>query len=507
MIVIYVLMLVLFLINSLFNIQMLQQNSYNGKHKYFLYILRDYKNNYLVNALKIIFLILTCLINTKIFVILGLIVYILYEYKIYEKHKEKLPLKFTKRVFRISCLNLIFFLSFSFNYKLLLTYIIFNSWILIFIVFILTPVEKIIFNSYKNKALAKLNKMQGINIIGITGSFGKTSTKMILNSILSVKYKGFFTPGSYNTPNGVVLTLNNEKSIFNDYFICEMGARKNGDIKELCDIVKPKYGIITSVGPAHLESFKSIDNVCKTKFELGESLKEDGLLILNKDSKYLREYKLKNKVKVVWVGIDKDADVMAKDIKITNKGTTFKLVIEKSSIMVNTILLGEKNIYNILESAALAYNLGLSLNEIKQGILNIKPIQHRLEIKQYNNITVIDDSFNANPEGAKNALEVLSLMEGKKIVITPGMIEMGSSQEELNFAFGKNIAEVADEVYLIGENQTKPIKNGIESVNKKFNVHVYNRFIKAYNDIIKASGNEKIVILIENDLPDAYMEG
>ena len=198
---------------------------------------------------------------------------------------------------------------------------------------------------------------------------------------------------------------------------------------------------------------------------------------------------------------------MAKDIKITNKGTTFKLVIEKSSIMVNTILLGEKNIYNILESAALAYNLGLSLNEIKQGILNIKPIEHRLEIKQYNNITVIDDSFNANPEGAKNALEVLSLMEGKKIVITPGMIEMGVSQEELNFAFGKNIAEVADEVYLIGENQTKPIKQGIESVNKKFNVHVYNRFIKAYNDIIKASGNEKIVILIENDLPDAYMEG
>ena len=209
----------------------------------------------------------------------------------------------------------------------------------------------------------------------------------------------------------------------------------------------------------------------------------------------------------VWVGIDNDADVMAKDIKITNKGTTFKLVIGKSSIMVNTILLGEKNIYNILESAALAYNLGLSLNEIKQGILNIKPIEHRLEIKQYNNITVIDDSFNANPEGAKNALEVLSLMEGKKIVITPGMIEMGSSQEELNFTFGKNIAEVADEVYLIGENQTKSIKNGIESVNKKFNIHVYNRFIKAYNDIIKATGDEKIVILIENDLPDAYMEG
>lgn len=518
-----VLLDVLFLYTSLYELQMLQQNSYNEKGKFYKYLLSDIKSNYKIYLLKYLFGIALLLSDSMNFLLFSffiviMAVLILFSFLNYEKYNQKLPLKFTKRVFRIITFDYILFLALQLYTIFMslpvlggisLLFISINAFILILIVFILSPVEKLIFNGYKRKALNKLAKMNNINIIGITGSFGKTSTKMVLDTILKTKYKGFFTPASFNTPNGIIITINNEKTIFNDYFISEMGAKNVGEIKELCDIVHPKYGILTTIGEAHLESFKTIDNICKTKFELIESLPKDGVAILNKDDKYQREYKLENKCKVIWIGIDKEADVCAKNISITNKGTTFDIVFKsaKKTVTVSTILLGKKNVYNILSCAALANYLGVSDSQLITGVKNILPINHRLEIKEYKNITIIDDSFNSNPEGSKNALEVLSLMEGKKVIITPGMIEMGSKQEELNNSFGKQIADTCDLVYLIGKKQTKPIYDGLLS--KKYNVDnikVFTQFKDAYNDIIKTSGNKKISLLIENDLPDSYTE-
>ena len=511
---------ILFIICMLFELQMLQQNVYNEKNKYFSFLMKDIKKNYNLYLLKFLFglsLLFFTEFTNILFLYFFVIMFILLlsSYFSFIHHQEKLPLKYTKRLIRILSLDVIFYiiillfivkLNITYMCGILLLYISLNPFILILIISLLTPVEKFIFNYYKGMALEKLNKMNNINIIGITGSFGKTSTKMILESILSVKYKGFYTPNSFNTPNGVVMTINSQNTIFNDYFICEMGARAKGEIKEICDIVKPKYGIITSIGPAHLDTFKNIENICKTKFELAGSLPKDGILILNKDDEDMKKYKLSNKVKVIWIGIKNKADVMAKDIKITNKGTTFKLCFGKDEIEVNTILLGEKNIYNILSSCALAKELGLSLKEIKMGIKNIKPISHRLEIKQVKNTVIIDDSYNSNPVGANNALDVLSLMEGKKIIITPGMVEMGKEEAKLNNEFGKKIAKVCDEIYLIGKERCKPIKEGVLSVNQKAKIYEYNRFMLAYNDIMNTSGNKKCTILIENDLPDLYTE-
>jgi len=522
-IIMVILIDLLFLYTALYELQMLQQNSYNENNKFYKFLMEDIKKNYKTYLLKYLFGISLLLfrdmnIYLLLFYIVIMMVLVVNAYINYIKHNDKLPLKFTKRMLRISGLDILFFvllqiicakLSYSYFAGLTLIYISVNAYILIVIICLLKPVERSIFNHYKKEALAKLNKMNNLNIIGITGSFGKTSTKMILDSILRTTYKGFFTPASFNTPNGILMTINNEPTIFNDYFISEMGAKNIGEIKELCDLVYPKYGILTSIGAAHLESFKTLDNICKTKFELIESLPNDGVAILNKDDEYQRKYKLQNKCHVIWIGINKDADVMAENIKITNKGTSFDIVFKKDhkKISVNTILLGEKNIYNILSSVALAKHLGVLDKQIIQGVKNIAPINHRLEIKENRNITIIDDSFNSNPEGAKNALEVLNLMEGTKVIITPGMVEMGEEQEQLNEKFGMQMADVCDKVFLVGKKQTAPIYNGL--IKKKYpkeNIFIYNSFKEAYNEVVKTSGNQKMTILIENDLPDSYME-
>ena len=516
------LFLVIVIYSIFYDLNMLQQNSYNDNNHYTHFAKSDLLKNYKINLIKVL-LILCFIFFSKfniweyLLVLFFLIIDSILCYVKYYKHSIKLPLKYTKRMIRIIILDaIIFFLSLVVAQKDTIIdlmfagilYSLIHPVILILIIILLKPIEKYIFNGYKKKAMNKLERMNNIKKIGITGSFGKTSTKMILNSILSSHFKGFYTPASFNTPNGILITINNENSIFNDYFIAEMGAKNVGEIKELCDIVYPKYGILTSIGPAHLETFKSLENICKTKFELIESLPEDGIAVLNKDDKLMREYKLKSKVKVVWVGIENKADVMASNISVTSEGTKFDVIFkDKHKLSLETILLGNKNIYNILASVALAHELGVPDQKIITGVKNIAPINHRLEIKHQNSMTVIDDAFNSNPEGAKMALEVLSLMPGKKVIITPGMIEMGDEEYNLNREFGKKIAAVADEVYLIGKKQTKPIYDGL--IAEKYsenNIKVYNNFKEAFNEITRKYKSMRASVLIENDLPDSYTE-
>lgn len=515
------LVIVLFAFESLFYIQMLQQNSYNEKNRFLKFTLKNIKENINYFALKLLFgisLILFANFEFILYVYFFLIMFILIYSSIlqYKKYNKKLPLKFTKRVIRIFSLDIISYLiimiicfnkNLTFLLGIELIFISLLPFVLIILNYILYPVEKIIYEIYKNKAIRRLKKMENIAVIGITGSFGKTSTKMILNDILSVKYKGFCTANSFNTPKGITKTINETESIFNDYFIAEMGARAKGEIKQLCDIVHPKYGIITSVGPAHLDTFKNIDIITKTKCELLESLPNDGVIVLNKDNEYLRKYKPINRVKTLWFSLnDNGADAYASDIKYSDKGSVFTLHIKKKSIHVETTLLGKENIYNIVSASLLAYELGMSLKEIQKGISNIKVISHRLELKISENITIIDDSYNSNPVGSQNAIEVLKLMKGKKVIITPGMVEMGKDEEKLNYEFGCKMANICDRFYLIGKKRSKPIEKGIIDENKKADIKVFNSFNEAYNDFRKDFAKEKVTVLLENDLPDTYNE-
>lgn len=169
-------------------------------------------------------------------------------------------------------------------------------------------------------------------------------------------------------------------------------------------------------------------------------------------------------------------------------------------------MLGIANIYNISEAILLAYNLGLDIEQIQIGVKRIKTIEHRLELKKYGNINIIDDAYNSNPVGSKMAVDVLNLMDGKKIIVTPGMIELGSEEYNANMEFGRHIASVCDEVILIGEHQTKPILDGLKK--EKFSdkkIHILNDVKDAF-PLMRKLSDKNTYVLLENDLPDIFNE-
>lgn len=522
----FLISLIPYLIFSIFktkkSFHMLQQNYYDDDHRYLKWILTNITKILFESDVLFVLLICTLFFDIGIeigaFIILYGVIFIMYRKK---RVLDKKPLVFTPRVKRLSfTMFLIYFIvvipvivNFSYDnlvyeYVILgmLTYL--NYFVVMVANIINIPVEKCVYLYYRKKAIKKL-KDSNIPVVGITGSYGKTSSKNIVNDILNVKMNSFASPKSFNTPYGLINSINNYLDKFNNIFIAEMGAFKIGEIKQCCKLVKPKYGIITSIGEAHLETFGSRENIMKGKFELVESLPSDGLAILNKDDEYQVKYKIKNKCNVKWIGIDnKDVDLYATNIKLSGQGTTFDCVFkgDKNKYTFNTKLLGKHNVYNILAGILLGHELGLTVEELQRGVNSVKTIEHRLELKKYGNINIIDDAYNSNPVGSRMAVEVLGLMEGTKIIVTPGMIELGSEQYELNYKFGEYISKTCDYVILIGRNQTKPIYNGL--LDNKFDdkkIFVLNDVREAFPLMNKLS-NKNTYVLLENDLPDLFNE-
>lgn len=502
---------------------MLQQNFYNDDNRYFKWILLNINkiifDNDILFIITFLFIFLSSKFQIVLFILLYLVIYLLYKNK--KKVVDKKPLVITPRIkrliFTMTILYLIVILPMLINFsyeKIAYEYIILGllAYLNYFVVMtanvINKPIEKCVYLYYRIKAVKKLKQLQ-IPVVGVTGSYGKTSTKNIVNDILNVRFNSFATPKSFNTPYGLMNAINNYLDKFNDIFIAEMGAFKIGEIKQNCNLVHPKYGIITKIGEAHLETFGSIENIMKGKFELIESLPSDGLAILNKDDEYQTKYDIKNNVSVKWYGIEKeDVDVRAINIKLSSKGTSFDCIFkgDPKSYKFQTKLLGTHNIYNILSGILLGYELGLSIEELQRGVSSIKTIEHRLELKKYGSINIIDDAYNSNPVGSKRALEVLSMMDGTKIIVTPGMIELGDKQYELNYKFGEYISDVCDYVILIGESQTKPIKEGL--LNKKYSedkIFTLNDVREAFPLMNKLS-EKQTYVLLENDLPDLFNE-
>lgn len=509
------------------SLHMLQQNRYNRGYRYIKWIIRNFKDNFINFNLLFIIFILTMLNDTLnnlspyIFIIITIfITYIFIEER--KKENTKLPLKYTARIKRIIVTNAILYLipclimyfcfledNLSLYYLILglLSYL--NYFVILLVNFINRPVEKLVGIHFENKAKDKLASMTNMDVIGITGSYGKTSTKNILYDILDIKYNVFKTPANYNTPFGLMITINNFLDIYNDYFIAEMGACKRGDIKELCNLVHPKYGILTRVGLAHLETFGSEENIQKTKFELIESLPSDGIGILNGDDEKQLNYKVENDCQIKWIGIDNHkVDCYAYDLELSYKGTKFKVKFkdDKEEYSFETKLLGRNNIYNILAGITLGKELGISIKDLQKSVKRVKPVEHRLSMTKYYDINIIDDAYNSNPMGCKMALEVLHMMPGKRIIVTPGMIEVGAKEIEVNKEFGREIASSADEVILIGEEKTKPIYEGlIEKNYPKEKIHILNDVMDAFPLMLKLKDQDTYVLL-ENDLPDSFSE-
>ena len=496
-----------------------------SRHAYHMLQLESYKNeryirwikNNKTKPIKDLILIIPSIImifNFKLGLIIN-IIWLLILKLLKNTYVEKKPLVITarvKRMYTAECLILLVIgiLANLFNnfYLIILLNIlmIFSYEFIILINIINAPIEKTIQFKFYKRAKKKLKENSNLKVIGITGSYGKTSTKYILGTILSQKYNTLITPESYNTTMGVVRTINEKLNNTHQIFVCEMGAKNIGDIKEICDLVKPSYGVLTAIGPQHLETFKTIENVKKTKLELIDSLPNKGISFVNNEDENIKNIELnRNNIRF---GIDSKCDYYAENIEINEFGSTFDVNIKNNKVLhVKTKLLGTHNIVNIVGAVAVANELGLSQDEITRGIRFLKPVTHRLELRRNpNGSIIIDDAYNSNIKGASAALEVLKAFKNmQRVLITPGIVDLGEKSKEYNKKLGEKAAQSCDYIILVGEKQAEPILEGInEQGYESAKVYVAKNLNEAINKMNEIM-NENTVVLLENDLPDNYL--
>lgn len=369
------------------------------------------------------------------------------------------------------------------------------------------PIEKSVQKWYINDAKRILSEMPSLHKVGITGSYGKTSMKFYLSELLGSQYETLKTPESFNTPMGVTITIRQHLKPTHEYFICEMGARRVHEIRELCEIAHPHDGIITSVGPQHLETFNTIENVVDTKFELADSVQAaGGKIFLNGDNELIRSRAPKYKGAILY-GTTEGCDYRAADISVSDKGTEFTLTAPGGeSCRFSMKLLGEHSVQNVVGAIAYAHGTGIPLEKLVLPVKRIAAVPHRLQLlDKGGDLTFIDDAYNSNPSGCRAALNVLGLFDACKILVTPGMVELGAKQEELNFEFGQEAAAVCDYIVLVGKHQTEPIYNGIKAAGYDMDkVYAADSLGEALDKARAYQTDKKKIVLLENDLPDNY---
>ena len=342
-----------------------------------------------------------------------------------------------------------------------------------------------------------------MSIIGITGSYGKTSVKTILNELLSGVYYTLMTPGSYNNQMGITLTIRTKLQHLHEVFLCEMGADHVREIHDLMQFVKPRYGVVTSVGPQHLATFGSMDNILHEKMQMIECLPPDGTGFVNRDNAYIQSYTIKNKCHIVWFGMHESADYRCSNIRYSEEGTSFTVTAENQEHSFHTRLLGKHNVVNITCAIAVAHTLGISWEIMALAVEKLPYVEHRLQVRK-SFCTLLDDAYNSNPEGARCALEVIKQMKHKRFIITPGFLELGEKQEEEQYTLGQEIADSVDVALLVGRIQTKSIVKGLQA--RQFpaqNIYICDSFQEALS-IVQKQADPQDCVLLENDLPDAF---
>ncbi len=507
-----------------YNVHMLQQNGYKNKGQ-----LKWLKENFSRQRFLCIYVLsaaavivfgkhIVSVITAVIFAIPVLLGYVMQK-----KNNTKKKLVYTNRVKRLIACDLVFngaLVIVPFVFMMINGHAVWGASIFSFILCILTvlqpvglifcnvlmkPIEKHVNNGFIKDAKKRLASNPGLKVIGVTGSYGKTSIKFFLKELLSEKYNVLATPESFNTPMGVVRTIRESLKPTHEIFICEMGAKHVGDIKEICDIVNPAHGIITSVGPQHLETFKTIDNVRKTKFELADALPQDAKLFINGDSEEAR--KGAEGRNVIFYGIDTKDGYYAKDIKLSPLGTDFTVVTpdgEQESFHMR--LIGALNALNVLGAITVAHSFGVELSELKVPVRRIVPVTHRMELREHGAFTIIDDAYNSNPVGSRAAVETLKDFDGVRILITPGMVELGSREDELHYKFGTYAAPCCDYILLVNRYRTGEIKRGaLDHGFPEERLFEFDKFSEAMNyACTKINEEGHRFILLENDLPDAF---
>ncbi len=501
-----------------YNLQMFQQNGYkNGE--YFSWGTKNFDRQRFLMPTAVIFLLQYWVKVPVVQLILAVVMIIwsiamIMAYSLYWKTETKKKLVVTARVKRLITTLVIIYVVF-----LLILYR--DPWfwtgfylfamqeIIIFCNVINHPIEAGINKHYIHDAQRIIRANPQIKIIGITGSYGKTSMKYYLNTLLKDFYDVLITPGNFNTTLGVVRTIREHLKPSNQIFLCEMGARHVHDIKEICDLFPPQEGIITSIGPQHLETFHTQENIVNTKFELADAVPYGGRIYLNADNEFelKRASEYTGKRKIVFYSYKTNKGYHASEVRLTTLGTEFTLTTPNGETARFTMrLIGEHNVINVCGAIAVAVEQGIPLEKLRVPVRRIEPVPHRLQMIQRGEVTIIDDAYNSNPAGSKAAVETLHMFDGTRILVTPGMVELGDKEVDYNYKFGTYAAANCDYILLVGRlSHTDPIKKGaLDSGFPESKVRSFEDLEDAMNCAYGISGEGHKYILLENDLPDAY---
>lgn len=355
---------------------------------------------------------------------------------------------------------------------------------------------------YAARARRALAAERDLIRIGITGSFGKTSVKNALDAMLSVRFNVLATPASYNTPMGIAKTVR-ELTPSHDVFIAEMGARRKGDIGKLMRLVRPSHTILTGVNDQHLATFGSRDAIMREKLKALDVRAEDGVCVVNDRLSAIPRVRENGAANIVLAGGDEHSVVHYSDVAVCSEGSAFTLWFYGTPVECTTRLLGVHNIENITLAAAMAFRFGISPEEIRDAVATLAPVPHRLQLIDGDGIRIIDDTFNSNPDGARRAIEVLSLFRGRKVVVTPGMVELGAEEDAENARLGRMLAEVADVVMLVGARRAGTVGAGLKEAGFCGETKSYATLAEAQEDF-KNVLHVGDVLLLLNDLPECY---
>lgn len=492
-------------------LNLFQQSYYKIKR------MNDHHLNYYIKKIIFIYLVLlSFLLEKNLFLIISFTIVMYYFITI---RKSIVHLKLTKRMIRLLVTTSILFLIINLligliSFNNILIYPVISLFILPLVVqsanILNQPIEKLINRHFINNAKRILSQNPNLIKIAITGSYGKTTTKNILYQVLKKQYLTVMTPKSYNTLLGVVKTINSKIDATTEIFIVEMGAAEVGDIAEIMDVLHPQIGILTDIGPQHLSTFKTMENIINTKFELVDYLTYNDLIILNYDNEYIKNRKIINVNKIITTStLSQDAIYTVKDIKITPY-QCFDIYEKGVKIMeIETKLFGRHNIQNIVQSICALRSLNqfgmkVDLDKAYFAIKEMQAVPHRLEYRRLENIHLYDDAYNSNFMGMKNAIEVLSATNHKKVIITPGLVELGQMSDELNLQIAIKIQEVFDDIYIINNKASRIIIDYLNHNTNKY--HVCYSFKEAYDIVKNKYLEEEIDLLLANDLPDHYLE-
>ncbi len=426
--------------------------------------------------------------------------------------EQKKPLVWTQKVkllhvvalVYIAIINIVFFIMFSWT-GLLVSLILSTQPYLFIVLSVLSLKPYEYLNRLRIRKIIKDKivrlKSAGLVVIGITGSFGKTTTKEFLYEILKSEFRVLKTPESYNTLFGIYKVVDLELSEDYDFFICEMGAYCRGEIAELCDVILPDHGILTGINEQHLERFGSIENTIKAKFELIQAIPPKGYKILNADNEnVINNYKAFVSDPIFYG--EKSEDNYYANVVYSSGNRSLDLYVNKHKIELSNVkVIGRGNISNLLASAVMAHKLGVSVEKIKAAIERINPVPHRLEVKELPDMTLIDDAYSSNVEGFKVALEFLASYSTRaKVIVTPGIVELGEETESHHKVLGEMTNKVCDYVMLVGDsNRTQALASTIDGAKI--------RKLKSISELkttLASLNLENPVVLIENDLPENY---